>query len=71
MKRKKKVTFEVLRAADDVQYFGHISSKNGRIMFTAETMTRKHNVIKSWNSLVEAIKSGDFEVVDLTVYSGK
>jgi uncharacterized protein YegP (UPF0339 family) len=69
MKRKKKVTFEVLRAADDVQYFGHIVTKNGRITFTAETMTRKHNVIKSWNSLVEAIKSGEYEIHDLTKFT--
>lgn len=65
--KKKKVVFEIRRSSDD-QFFIRQVFKNGNILDHTETYKRKASAVKALNSSIEAIKTGDYSVHDMTVH---
>lgn len=50
------------------QFFFHIVAKNGNIIATSETYTRKANCVKAIKGLVKRIKEGEGDIEDHTFW---
>lgn len=62
----KKITAEIFKTKNK-QFAFRFVHKNGNIISSTETYTRKANAKKSCTNFIKAITDGDWELNDLTV----
>lgn len=58
--------FEIRKSKDEQFYYVFIA-RNGKIMVTSETMTKKRSCIDSIESLVWELSRHDIDIVDTTI----
>lgn len=63
-KQRAKVIFKIEKSNARQPYHGTINSCNGRMTFSGENITNKSAVVKTINNHIEAIKLGQYKIID-------